>query len=122
MDAEALKVSLSKVVKAFEDEGNSISFAGIKPAYPGLRSTPYYFQVGGKFLEKNPEAIRVVIDKIFQVLPLEARRGLFGVEIYDPGSVLSEPLLYPSDDYILVNKLNYKPDPVQYYRALEADD
>ena len=122
MDPESIKTELYKVVKAFEAEGKPLTFAGITPVYPGLRSTSYNFQVSGEFLEKNPDAIRTVVEKIFQVLPPESRRGISAVQIYEPGSVLSEPLLYPSDDWILVNKLNYKPDPVRYYRSLEADD
>jgi hypothetical protein len=122
MDTSTLKSELSKVVQAFEEEGKPLSFAGIVPIYPGFKDTSYAFQVSGSFLEKNPKAIETVTEKLFQVLSQPIRRYVNRVMVYDPTSALSAPLLYPSDDLILINKLNYKPDPVQYYRSLEADD
>ena len=122
MDKETLKTELLKVSRAFEQEGKPLTFAGIVPAYPGLRDTSYFYQVSGSFLDKDPNAIRTVTEKLFQELTPEIRRYIHAVRIYNPTNPHSAPLLYPSDDYILVNKLNYKPDPVQYYRSLEADD
>ncbi len=122
MDTSTLKAELDKVVKAFAEEGRPLTFAGLVPVYPGFKDTPYAFQVSGSFLEKNPDAIRTVTKKLFEVLPQPVRRYVNTVMIFDPSSALSAPLLYPSDDNILVNKLNYKPDPVQYYRAIEDDD
>ncbi len=119
MDTEALKTELMKVVAAFEAEGTPLSFAGITPAYPGLRSTSYNFQVSGHFLESNPKAIELVVKKLFLLLPANVRRFIHAVQIYDPTSVISAPLLYPDDTWILVNKLNFKPNPYQYYQSIE---
>ena len=121
MDTTALKSELTKVVNSFAEEGRPLSFAGFIPAYPGLKDTPYAFQVSGSFLEKNPEAIETVTEKLFQILPLHIRRYVNTVLIFDPSSALSAPLVYPSEDWILVNTINYKPDPIHYYHSIEAD-
>lgn len=122
MDTESMKSELSKVGRAFEREGKPLTFAGIVPAYPGLHDTSYIYQVSGSFLEKNPKAIRAVTEKIFQELSPEVRRYIHAVRIYDPTNPQSAPLLYPSEEYILTNKLNFKPDPVLYYHSIESDD
>jgi hypothetical protein len=122
MDAKELKEQLGKVVAAFQAEGTPLSFAGITPAYPGLRSTSYNFQVSGSFLEHDPKAIDTVVNKLFENVPEEVRRHIHAVQVYDPSNTISAPLLYPTEDWILVNELNYKPDPVKYYYSLQEQD
>ena len=117
MDKQTLKTELTRVVRAFEQEGRQLEVVGIIAIYPDLPSTSYVLQVYAESLTKLPscsDALSIVIDKLYEVLPQEALRYINRVEICD-----KQGDIHCISDDLITNLINFQP-PVMPYSYIEA--
>ncbi len=101
------------VAQAFKAEGHAIELVGIVPLFPEIPSTSYIVQIYSTWFNQMPtysEAIAMVVDKLFELLPATTLRYVSSGDICH-----KQADIHCRQEDIIMNEIGYQPLYVPYH-------